>query len=146
VDQKIRGIVSLLNFRGIRTTGSCEGHITHGAPAPWVKVTPPKARSASVLRKTSRYLNAFYAQRTVRDDVRLVIQKANSGFWIHNGGDGYNRWRTFVNENVAKIRGGEKVKTYIDSKERARRSKKLPIYQEEIKAFAEFMRPQVRRK
>jgi hypothetical protein len=143
MDQEIRGLVSKLNLCGIPTTGSCEGHIDRGSPAPWVKVTPANrsnTKDRRVLRRTVRYLDAFYLHRSASRDVRLLIEKAHSGFWIHNGGAGYNRWRTFVNESVARIRNGEKVRTYIDSRERVRRSKKLSIYQKEVKAFAEFIK------
>jgi hypothetical protein len=79
-------------------------------------------------------------------DVRLAIEKAHSGFWIHNGGAGYKRWRTSVNESVARIRNGKQIRTYIDSKERVRRLKKLSMYQKEAKAFAEFLNRGVYRK
>jgi hypothetical protein len=148
MDQKIRGLVSILNSCGIPTTGSCEGHIDHGSPAPWVKVTPAngsKTKNRHVLRNTVRYLNAFYLHRNASRDVHLAIKKAHSGFWIHNGGAGYNRWRTFVNESAATIRGGGRVRAYIDSKERTRRSKTLSIYQKEVKAFAGFLKRRILR-
>jgi hypothetical protein len=140
MDKKIRSLVFILNSRGIRTTGSCEGHIDHGAPAPWVKVTPSAKTSRPILRKISRYLDEFYVDRTVPDDVHLVVQKAHSGFWIHNGGEAYDRWRAFVNECVEKIKRGEKMQSYIDSRERGRRSKRLALYQKEMKRFAQFLK------
>ncbi|SRR5216684_3244144 len=140
MDKKIRTLVSILNHRGIKTTGSCEGHVDHGAPAPWVKVTSSAAGTKYVLRAMSRYLDAFYANRIVPNDVRLVVRKARSGFWIHNGGDAYDRWRAFVNESVERIRRGEKIRSYIDARERSRRSKRLPAYQEEARGFAKFLK------
>lgn len=146
MDQRIRSLVSALRHRGIRTTGSCEGHISHGAPAPWVKVTPPKAKRKLVLRATVQYLNAFYANRSVPKDVRFVVERAHFGFWIHNGGDGYDRWRVFVNECVGKIRRGKEIRSYIEARERNRRSERLPAYQYEARAFAKFLRRAARGK
>jgi hypothetical protein len=156
MDAKIRDFILILNSHGIRTTGSCEGHINHGSPAPWVKVTPLSRTTSGetnyhhcgrrrtgddqILRKSAQYLSEFYNARRVPRDARLVIEKAQFGFWIHNGGVGYSRWRKFVNESVVQIERGEKPKTYIDKEERARRSKRLYIYHKEIEIFTEFLR------
>src|ERR1700681_834459 len=97
MDKKIRPVISILNSLGIPTTGSCQGHIDHGAPAPWIKVTPTRARDFTpMLRKVKAHLRDFYENRTVPDDARIVTQKANSGFWVHNGGGSYDHWRAFV--------------------------------------------------
>jgi hypothetical protein len=158
IDEKIRGLVLILNARGIPTTGSCEGHIDHGSPAPWVKITPPggeknsrnhrkpKVVEGHFREKVLRYLDELYKHRHVPRDVRIVIDHARAGFWIHNGGNSYSLWRHFVNESAIKIRMGKKVRSYIGAEERARRSKKLPRYQAEMKAFTEFLRGGIRQK
>lgn len=162
MDEKIRDLISILNSRGIRTTGSCEGHINQGSPAPWVKFTPlrrttsgekncPRHRRGrteenQVLHKTSQYLSEFYKTWRVPRDASLMIEKANFGFWIHNGGDSYSRWRKFVNKSVVQVRSGKNVKAYVDKEERAHRSKHLAVYQKEIEAFAKFLKRTANRK
>ena len=161
VDKKIRSLVLALNRRGIPTTGSCEGHIDHGSPAPWIKITPPddaanfeydpggyrrrKTGSDHIRQKTLRYLDEFYSGRNVPHNVRFVLEEAHSGFSIHNGGDAYCRWRTFVSKSARAIRNGERMKTYIDSKERSRRSAELSDSQDEIEAFSDFYRGAVKK-
>lgn len=36
IDLGIMGVVLYLNVHGIKTTMSCEGHLDHGEPFPWV--------------------------------------------------------------------------------------------------------------
>ncbi|GEM_PF-5808853 len=141
IDEKMRGLVSILNSRGVPTTGSCEGHIDHGSPAPWVKVNEEDEK---ILQKAARFLEEFYKNRDVPRDVRFVMENANSGFWIHNGGEAYDRWRIFVNECVIKIKTGEKIKDYFDTEEQARRSEKLTIYQKEIELFTGFLKKTIK--
>jgi len=144
-----------LNSLGIPTTGSCEGHIDRGSPAPWVKVTPSSARvsgrhdsgeresgieAGHIRKKALECLSTFYEKRNVPHDVRLEIEKAHSGFWIHNGGESYRRWRTYVNKNALKMRDREKIERYFSVVERSRRSTTLSAYQREVQAFAEFLK------
>jgi hypothetical protein len=159
IDKKIRSLVLILNELDIPTSGSCEGHIDHGSPAPWVKVTPSKratsrkrnlggrrsrrVRNDRVRERILWYLNRFYKNRHARRDVRIVIEDANYGSWIHNSGRAYVTWRKFVDQSVAKIKRGEKVREDIDAEERKRRSGNLPLYQKEMEAFAEFLKQEV---
>jgi len=156
IDDKIQDLVSALNLRGIPTTGSCEGHIDHGSPAPWIKITTPdepinarqdteeyrrwKNKDREIRLKTVRLLNEFYKNHSISEDLRFVIEDANSGFWIHNGGDAYSRWRTFVNENVARIQSGKEKQELIDKEEQVRRSKMLHSYQKEIEPLTKFLK------
>lgn len=156
IDKKIKKPVSYLNFLGIPTTGSCEGHVDHGSPAPWIKVTVPhepltsrqntatyrrwQNKNKKLWQKASGFLNDFYKNRNVPYDARLVVETANSGFWIHNGGKDYIRWRKLVNENAKRT---QKIKQKIDKKEQAYRSKKLSIYQKEFELFAKFLKKKI---
>ena len=141
VDEKIQDLVSTLNALGALTTSSCEGHIDHGSPAPWVKVTTHnEAQDKEIFQKTSELLDEFYKNREVPADVRLVTEGANAGFWLHNGGGVWSRWRKEVNERVEKIKRGEKTNEAIDQKELGARAEKLPVYQKEVVAFVEFLK------
>ena len=156
IDEGIQDIVSALNALGITTTGSCEGHTGRSSPAPWVKVTAPhkpkgiahdaeayqnwQLENERLREKTLELLKEFYSDRDVTSDLRIVIGNANAGFWIHNGGDAYDRFRELVAETVAKIQRGEKVRGSISAEERERRTQMLPQYQKEMEAFTEFLK------
>ena len=157
IDEGIQDIVSALNALGITTTGSCEGHVDRpSSPAPWVKVTAPhkpndiahdleayrnwQLENERIRKKTLELLNEFYSDRDVAPDVRIVIGDANAGFWIHNGGDAYDRWRELVAETVAKIQRGEKIRGGISAEERECRTQTLPQYQKEMETFTDFLK------
>ncbi len=156
IDKKIKNAVLYSNLLGIPTTGSCEGHVNHGSPAPWIKVTTPfepaggkrltdayrrwQMKDREIRRRALKFLGEFYKGRNAPRDIRLVIKNANSGFWIHNGGDDYARWRKFVDKSVIKIKYGQKTKGIIDKEEQNRRVRKLPARQKEIASFAKFLK------
>ncbi len=157
IDEGIQDIVSALNAVNITTTGSCEGHTDRSAPAPWVKVTASdKPRDVAhdskayrnwqlenkrLCEKTLKLLNEFYSNLDVTPDVRIVIDDtAHAGFWIHNGGDAYDRWRELVAETVAKRQRGEEIRGGISAEENERRLQTLPQYQKEMRAFAKFLK------
>jgi hypothetical protein len=156
IDRQIRGLVLALNTRSIPTSGSCEGHVDHGSPAPWIKVTPAdktlqlgsdmksKGNAYEVRYRILKYLKEFYRERSVPRDVRIVVERAHTGFWVHNGGHAYTSWRSYVKGNAAKIRRGQKAKTDTVETEQIRRSMKLAIYQREMKAFAAFLKREIR--
>ena len=85
-------------------------------------------------------MNEFYSDWDVAPDVRIVIGDANAGFWIHNGGDAYDRWRELVAETVAKIQRGEKIRGGISAEERECRTQTLPQYQKEMETFTDFLK------
>lgn len=140
IDRKIKKTVDRLNQLGISTTGSCEGHITYGSPAPWIKVTAKNELKNIKFRKILRiFLREFYKNRCVRSDVQIVTENANIGFWIHNGGKMYEKWRKEVKKRVNKIKQGEQAPEVLTKEEKIKRKKKLPIYQKEIKLFGKFL-------
>lgn len=142
IDGKIQEAVAMLNALGIPTTGSCEGHINHGSPAPWIKITASYApkRKKWLYKRVSELLNQFYTRRDVPPDVRLVLEDAHAGFWIHNGGNAYQRWRDTVNKTAKNKRDKENHDSTLSRKERGERAKSLPRYQKEMKLFAQFLR------
>jgi len=141
LDQKIEKTVKMLNLIGIPTSGSCEGHIDHGAPAPWVKITPQKEgkESKRLEKKISELLEKFYKNRDVAEDARITIEAANFGFWIHNGDILYKKWREEVKERVREISNGGVAYDIVGEKERDTRTKRLWIYQKEFEDFAIFL-------
>jgi hypothetical protein len=66
IDLGVMGLVLALNAHGVRTTGSCEGHMDHGHPFPWVWV--PEADSGLLVA----LLGAFYARGSVPRDRMLT--------------------------------------------------------------------------
>jgi hypothetical protein len=38
LDPRIESVVLALNACGVRTTQSCEGHMSHGFPYPWARI------------------------------------------------------------------------------------------------------------
>ena len=139
LDEKIRDLVLLLNRLDIPTTGSCEGHIEYGAPAPWIKITPSNGDSGKVKEKIEELLGMFYKHHIPEKDARLVIENANVGFWIHNGGADYAQWREKIKERVALHENGEEAHEVITPGEQVLRAKTMPAYHKEILLFTEFI-------
>jgi hypothetical protein len=140
IDEQIQNLVTALNALKISTTGSCAGHVDHGAPAPWVKITPTITKNLDAVTTTKRLLLEFYKNRIVPADVRISIEKANVGFWIHNGGKAYTAWRKAVNQRAAQREKSVTKKEYIALREQQKRAKTLPEYQKEISLFAKFLK------
>ncbi|MDI6820652.1 MAG: hypothetical protein QMD65_00540 [Patescibacteria group bacterium] len=158
IDEKIKETITILNLLGITTTGSCEGHIDYSAPAPWIKITalhePKKIKqnkeaywkwqneNQKFRQKTLKLLNEFYKDRIVAPDIRLVIENAKAGFWIHNGGKDYKQWREIVQYNASKKEKDRK--NYMDDKEKVKRKKILHDYQKEMQAFTKFLKEKIK--
>ncbi|HWS85052.1 MAG TPA: hypothetical protein VN207_12430 [Ktedonobacteraceae bacterium] len=51
IDIGIMGLVLALNAYGIKTTASCEGHLDHGNPYPWVWVEKSSGEALSRMVK-----------------------------------------------------------------------------------------------
>ena len=133
----------MLNRFGIATTGSCEGHIDYGAPAPWIKISPKKKPYASeakrLKRKTALLLKEFYKNRKTNPTVKLKIKQGKFGFWLYNGGQDFLDWRRVVEIRARKIKRGQSAKKMITNKEKIHRRKTLPAYQKEIRLFGDFL-------
>lgn len=127
IDHGIFDTVVALNILGIPTHQSCEGHLTHGAPYPWVDIAvidsrertgqPIKEKELARLQLRYRmfgYLSAFYQERRVSFDRIITL------------------------EYPIRIRsqGGE----FIDLLESGERERKLRVYQEEMQAFTSFLK------
>lgn len=149
IDGGIKETVVALWVHGFTTTASCEGHIGWGEPAPWVDIgeapskeilklvqkNPSKTIDDLVAIPQVRQLNAknlqeaerilkildeFYKSRSVPIHQRLTISTVNL----------YGEFR--LEPYGVRLRW-----LYRGSKEEADR---LKIYQEEMKAFTEFLK------
>lgn len=141
IDDKIKKLVVTLNYLGIPTTGSCEGHADHGSPAPWIKITPHGAGDPIQIQKTvSALLSSFYKVHIPDEDARFITENANVGFWIHNGGEDYLRWREGVKRTAQEPRAPGKMPNSLTTEEIRQRNAKLPGYQQEILLLAKFLK------
>lgn len=139
IDKNITPLVCALNKTGISTTGSCAGHASRLSPAPWVKITGKSETKNREMRKmVNALLTDFYRDRKVRSDIRIVIDDGNFGFWIHNGGASYARWRRAVERSAERIQEGKKGVRYLIETEK--RKKNIRLYQREIEAFTNFLK------
>lgn len=111
LDPHIESIVIVLNRNGVRTTQSCEGHLDHGLPYPWVRIEEGSCE------QLQQYLMAFYLYRDVGYDQMLMIE------------------HLLDDEYMLRSHGG------ISQEKRTlkHRAKKLEIYQAEMQAFAAFL-------
>jgi len=160
IDKNIFNLVITLNVLYVPTTGSCEGHIDHGAPAPWVKVTAAgepntkknsetyrkwQQKNLQLRKKTNDFLEMFYQNRNVRNNVRIIIEKGYVGFWIHNGGIAYKKWRNEMMSRVVMREKGKYVSNAsVSMRGKIKRAKTLPLYQKEMKLFARFVKKKAR--
>ncbi len=139
IDEKIKGLVDVLNRVGFPTTGSCQGHEDYRAPAFWIKIGADDLDN-SLRIKMEELLAEFYKYRLVESDVKIETENANYGFYIHNGGEAYRVWREGVRDIAAKIANKDEViEIPINQKEKELRLIKLPIFQKEAEDFAIFL-------
>lgn len=108
IDEKIKETVAAFLAHGFTTSASCEGHIDHGLPYPWVEVyalEPVGWREAEDDRKKQleqewrrknleqqlrmiAFLEEFYRERETPFDARLIPNRigAFGGFRVQSLG------------------------------------------------------------
>jgi len=145
IDEKILETVVALNVLGVCTSQSCEGHLDHGRPYPWITFTTALAetlkQSANVVAETDYaaahhlkrqvealhahdqqkvlgYLALFYAQRQVPYDQLLIVYSRIPG------------------TSRLECQGG--ITQVLQPAER--QAQKLVAYQQEMQAFAAFLK------
>ena len=112
LDPRIEAIVLALNDCGVRTTQSCEGHLERALPYPWVRIE--EADRASL----QRFLEAFYQQHYADYDHMLMIEHLlDDEYMLRSHG-------AISQENRSNIE----------------RTSKLEKYQDEMQAFAGFLK------
>lgn len=112
LDTGIEGIVLALNAGGVRTTQSCEGHLGHGLPYPWVRVVEADCVALE------RFLEAFYQKEPAPYDRMLQIE------------------HLLTDEYMLRPHGGVLQKI----REHGERARKLAEYQYEMQDFAAFLK------
>lgn len=111
IDLGVMGLVLALNASGVRTTASCEGHMDHGHPFPWVWV--PSADSGLLDAR----LEAFYTRGGVPDRMLTSCYLLEDTYILQPRGAALQERRTH-DERAAALLG----------------------YQQEARRFAEWLR------
>ncbi|MDP1706540.1 MAG: hypothetical protein Q8L36_01845 [bacterium] len=111
---------------------------------PWVKINSDKELSFSQIKKlrnkVSLLLKVFYKNRKTRPTFKLNIKSGKAGFWLYSGKD-FLVWRKAVDNRAKIIAAGRKIKKeIISNQEKTIRKSNLPICQEEMRLFAEFLK------
>jgi len=81
-------------------------------------------KSAEAIRNLRQLLEEFYKNRKVKADIKLVLNDKFSKFTLHNGGENYNP---------------DPVENKPTPKQIAQATERLPLYQKEMKEFANFL-------
>lgn len=110
IDPGIMGLVLALNAHKVRTTQSCEGHMTHGFSYPWILI-----KNVVTL---GQLLEAFYMQRTAPYDTMLTIE------------------HLLTDEYRLRPHGG----ILQEKRDTSAQIAHLAIYQTEVLTFAEYLR------
>lgn len=142
IDEGIKETLAGLSLFGINTTASCEGHKDHGTFAPYIDIEAKEALKVKQLRenksdkeieqlnqqiekinlkerlKLIKLLDEFYSKRQVSFHKRLTIQSKARG------------WSRL--ESI-----GAELQLIADPETQ---SKHLSEYQEEMRAFTEFLK------
>jgi hypothetical protein len=73
VDEGIKEAVIIFNAVGLYTSASCEGHLDHGLPAPWIDVEAPN-------EPKERYVGENEIYRKVARKYNLKIEELRRGY------------------------------------------------------------------
>jgi hypothetical protein len=147
LDPGITDTVIALNMLGIPTTQSCEGHLDHGRPYPWVMFgteevadlfrqsgaaytreqyeeahrlkRQAEAAQAHYQRKVLEALTAFYEHRHVPHDRRLIVYG-----------------RTIAGTSILESQGA----MCLTGQPQEVGERKLAEYQDEMRAFTAFLK------
>jgi hypothetical protein len=98
IDEGIKEAVIMFNAVGLNTTASCEGHLDHGIPAPWVHVAAlnePKEQfigEKEIFRKVARKYNLKVEE--VRRGYNIeALEEAGREIVKNEETKEYKRWR-----------------------------------------------------
>lgn len=80
IDIGIMGLVLGLNASDIRTTSSCEGHLGHGWPYPWVNIVKPDSEALESL------LESFYQCHPMAYDRMLTLEPFDNDYRLRPHG------------------------------------------------------------
>ena len=146
IDKNIKCLVIALNEKGFTTSGSCNGHVNYGSPAPWVMVRifseHEPEETENLKNKMISFLGDFYKNRNTLEDLKISILAGHDGFWLYNGGKKFLVWRKETNEIIAELANGNNIETELTEEEKVYRQKHLTDFQAEMNAFAHFLTSQ----
>jgi hypothetical protein len=161
MDPGIIDMVVALNLLGVTTTGSCEGHLNHGLPAPWVDFHTPGtwAIRRQVNEITARLQHAEEQEmpRNVRDDLmneyfQLAAEAEKACFYgpwlIEQALIAFYQQRHVAHDQQIFIHsdsfGNSRLQNhgidYQALQTPEQRAANLASYQHEIQAFATFLK------
>lgn len=75
IDLGIMGAVLYLNVHGIRTTFSCEGHLDHGEPFPWIWID--KGSEKPLRRMVKEFGGSLKVKQLFEDTLELTCSFGN---------------------------------------------------------------------
>jgi len=73
IDKEIKEAVIMFNAVGLYTSGSCEGHLNHGLPAPWIHIEAPN-------EPKERYIKEKEIFRQVARKYNLKVEELRRGY------------------------------------------------------------------
>ncbi len=143
IDKKIKPTVFILNKLDIKTTGSCEGHISYGSPCPWIKIS--ESIDNNLKKETIKLIKEFYKNKKINKNINLKLKDGKSGFWLYTGPKkDFENWRKLVDKTAKTISKGKTPEKYmISEKEKGFRKINLLKYQQEIKEFTKFLKTKI---
>lgn len=71
-DDNIKEALTALNVIGLPTSSSCEGHIDHGVPAPWIHIEAPN-------EPTERFIGEMEMYKKIADKYNVPIANVKRG-------------------------------------------------------------------
>jgi len=148
IDARIMDAVIALNANDVYTVASCEGHLDHGCPYPWIDVSLEEAESTA--RKIAVLLHdgkreAMGTQLLMQIHRSLLLQAEyelvgllDAFYQCHpfNYDHHLSIWRFGNGKPRLQSHGAE----YQQFREEAEKAEKLAEYQREMQCFASFLR------
>ncbi|SRR5258708_820649 len=153
IDKGIFETVVVLNSLGIATSASCEGHLDHGLPHPWIDVelpepinhdTPEIAQMREDIRERQvRFLKSYTPEmKKLQQETQQMQREACfklfsilSEFYKDRVVS-YDRMITFNVLGRIRSQGGD----YLSLLPEGERAMRMNEYQEEMRAFTEFLK------
>lgn len=74
IDKEIKEPVIMFNAVGLQTRMSCEGHLDHGLPAPWIDVEAPNRPKFEYKKEREIFRNLARKYKVSMREVRYVLK------------------------------------------------------------------------
>ncbi len=134
IDPGIKGLVVMLKAFGLSTTASCEGHLDHGSPYPWVDVGVDSYEYGASQNPTYR----DFASNEVQVEA-VSMQRLLNDFNLSGSGEPgcdlvIDQW------TVSKARLQPARAKEIEAMPEQAKNEQMLKYRKEVGAFAHFLR------